>query len=388
MFEPCRPERNSWTPSCLRGGVGNLDDDRLDQHLLAADVELADHLAQGALDVGRGRDDDRIGALEAGDDRVPRGRAAALPAGAAAAAGARAWSAARPRRRSPVALAASPGARSASRGWVGGLAEQLLEHRQQLRGVGMLEEDDPDLAAARGAPVELLRRCRPAGRRWRRRRGRRSRWSCRPATTETPVGRELGERRGDLARAGIVEADDPGRARVDVDPRQHLPDPGDIVGEVGDDDRAPRSAVIAPSRLTSGRSVSTAAAASMWRTRKISVTKPLGLAATGADRRGRGRAGDRLDPERAARDRHRDEAVGAHRRQEQFEIFAARQRPLGHHRDPALDGGIDDEGAPGHPRRILDEGADVGVAQVEDMLRRWRRKRRAEQREGKQYPFH
>ena len=39
-----------------------------------------------------------------------------------------------------------------------------------------------------------------------------------------------------------------------------------------------RLAVIEPSRLTSGRSVSTAAAASMWRTRKISVTKLLGAA--------------------------------------------------------------------------------------------------------------
>ena len=35
--------------------------------------------------------------------------------------------------------------------------------------------------------------------------------------------------------------------------------------------------MIEPSRLTIGLSVSTAAAASMWRTRKISVTKPLGL---------------------------------------------------------------------------------------------------------------
>ena len=35
--------------------------------------------------------------------------------------------------------------------------------------------------------------------------------------------------------------------------------------------------MIEPSRLTRGRRVSTAAAASMLRTRNISVTKPLGL---------------------------------------------------------------------------------------------------------------
>ena len=129
-----------------------------------------------------------------------------------------------------------------------------------------------------------------------------------------------------------------------------------------------RLAVIEPSRPTIGRSVSTAAAGSMCRTRKISVTKPEALARrpTGARRR---RAGDRLDPQRPARDRHRDEAVGAQRRQEQLEIFGARQRPLGHHRDPALHARIDDEGPPGHPRGVLDEGADVGVAQVEHVLR-------------------
>ena len=46
-----------------------------------------------------------------------------------------------------------------------------------------------------------------------------------------------------------------------------------------------RLAVIEPSRLTRGRSVSTAAAASIWRTRMISVTKLLGRARRAADRR-------------------------------------------------------------------------------------------------------
>ena len=99
-----------------------------------------------------------------------------------------------------------------------------------------------------------------------------------------------------------------------------------------------RLAVIEPSRLTFGRSVSTAAAGSMWRTRKISVTKPLAL-----ERRetptGDEAAAPAIGWTRSAPpdDRHRDEAVGAQGRQEQFEIFGARQRPLGHHRDPSLD---------------------------------------------------
>src|SRR5690606_16123150 len=54
---------------------------------------------------------------------------------------------------------------------------------------------------------------------------------------------------------------------------------------------------------------------------------------------------------------------------EHLEIFRARERPLRHHRDLALHGGVDDEGAPRHPRRILDERADIGVPQIQHILR-------------------
>ena len=200
----------------------------------------------------------------------------------------------------------------------------------------MLEEDDPDLAAARGAPVELVGDRGELGDR-----GGVAAEGDRVGAVDgdhgDALGRELGQRVGDLARAGIVEADDPGDAAVDVDLGQHLADAADIVGEIGDDDRVPSGgdrAVAAdqrPQRLD--------------RRRRLDMAHPEDLgdeaaraAAPGAaDRRRRGRAGDRLDPERAAGGRHRDIAVGAHRRQEQLEIFAARQRPLGHHRDPALD---------------------------------------------------
>jgi hypothetical protein len=67
----------------LRRLVGYLDDDRLDQHLLAPRVELADHFTETALHVLGSGDDDRIGALEAGDHRA----AGAEDAGAAAPAG-------------------------------------------------------------------------------------------------------------------------------------------------------------------------------------------------------------------------------------------------------------------------------------------------------------
>src|SRR3546814_9815855 len=67
--------------------------------------------------------------------------------------------------------------------------------------------------------------------------------------------------------------------------------------------------------------------------------------------------------------RHRDEAVGAQRRQYDFEIFGARQRPIGDDRYLALDALVDDERPPGDACRILDEGAYIGVAHVERLLR-------------------
>ncbi len=192
-------------------------------------------------------------------------------------------------------------------------------------------------------------------------------------TTDTPSGASSAKRRGDLARAGIVEADDPGHAAVDVDPGQHLADPGDIVGEVGDDDRAAAGgdrAVAAdqrPQRLD--------------RRRRLDMADPEDLGdeaarrrAPAADRRGRGRARDRLDAEarrpRSAPRRSRWRAssrgtVRNIRRRQAAAAVTTETRPCTR--------GIDDEGAPGHPRRVLDEGADVGVAQVEHMLRAERR---------------
>src|SRR3546814_4660885 len=52
----------------------DLDHDRLDQHLRAAGVELADQFAKLALHIGVGGDDDRIGAFVAGDDGGAAGR--------------------------------------------------------------------------------------------------------------------------------------------------------------------------------------------------------------------------------------------------------------------------------------------------------------------------
>ena len=166
------------------------------------------------------------------------------------------------RSRAAGAEAAEPGPGRRGRG-CGRLADHLLEHRQQLLGVGMIEEDDADLAAVRGAPVEIpgdrgelghRRGVAPEG----------DRVGAVDRDHRHALGRELGQRRGDLARAAIVEADDPGRLRIDVDPRQHLADPGDIVGEVGNDDRAAAGgdrAVAAdhrPQRLDRGRGIDVA----------------------------------------------------------------------------------------------------------------------------------
>ena len=128
----------------------------------------------------------------------------------------------------------------------------------------------------------------------------------------------------------------------------------------------------------------------MLRGRKISVTKLLALPRP-RDPAAGGGAASAIGWMRKAPppERHRHQAVGAQGRQEQFEIFGARQRPLGHHRHLALHRRVDDEGPPGHPRRILDEGADVGIAEVDDMLREDRRqRRRQQQREGEQGALH
>ena len=248
------------------------------------------------------------------------------------------------------------------------LAEQPFQHRQQLRGVGMLEEDDADLAAVGGAAVEILGDADQV-----RDRGGVAAEGDRVGAVDRhhrdAVGRELGQSGGDLARAGELRGRRRGSRRIDVDPRQHLPSRAILSAKsetmiepaVGGDRAV--AADQRPQALDRGGGLDVADAEDLG-------DEAGGIAApAAADRRGRGGAGDRLDAEGAAPDRHRDEAVGAHRREEQFEIFAGRERPLGDHRDPALDGGIDDEGAPGHPRRVLDEGADVGVAQVQHMLR-------------------
>src|SRR3546814_5732796 len=82
----------------------------------------------------------------------------------------------------------------------------------------------------------------------------------------------------------------------------------------------------------------------------------------------RRRAVDRLNSIAAVRPRPRDEPVRTQRREEYLEIFAARQRAVGDDRYLAVHAPVDDEGAPGDARRILDEGADIGVADVERIL--------------------
>src|SRR3546814_11879020 len=79
-----------------------------------------------------------------------------------------------------------------------------------------------------------------------------------------------------------------------------------------------------------------------------------------------------------------DLPVRTQRREEYLEIFAARQRAVGDDRYLAVHAPVDDEGAPGDARRILDEGADIGVADVERILGQHWTGRSEERRVGKE----
>src|SRR3546814_1919429 len=76
-----RPPRSTRTDSlfpyttlCRSSVVGDLDHDRLHQHLLAAGVELADDVDQGALGFRVGVDDQRVLAGRAHDRGALAGR--------------------------------------------------------------------------------------------------------------------------------------------------------------------------------------------------------------------------------------------------------------------------------------------------------------------------
>jgi hypothetical protein len=118
------------------------------------------------------------------------------------------------------------------------LAQQHLQHRQQLRRIGMFQIDDAHIRPARRALVELGRDRRQP------RQGRcvtaqRDRIGAVDRHHRHAFGRQPAQRLGELARADIVHADHPGGRAVHrhVDLAQNLANPPHIVGEVGHDDR-------------------------------------------------------------------------------------------------------------------------------------------------------
>ena len=146
------------------------------------------------------------------------------------------------------------------------------------------------------------------------------------------VRRQLIERRRNLSRPGIVEPDDPGQRRCRCRSGEHLPHPGRHCRR----NRTPRWSGGWPeraTRLTTDRSVP------MRRSLDIAHAENLGdeaaRARTGADRRSR-RGAATAGCERPAARGTATKAVGAHRREEELEIFGSGQRPLRDHRDPAL----------------------------------------------------
>ncbi len=193
------------------------------------------------------------------------------------------------------------------------------------------------------------------------------------------------QRGGDFARPGVFQRDDLAGRTVAVDTGGKRPDAADIVGEVGDDE--------AVGVAVRGERALRADERAQGFDRRDGVDMPEAddfgdelvlRRARAADAAGlRCRAVDRLDAIAAVRPRHRDEAVRTEGCEENLEIFAARQRPVGDHRHLAVDAPVDHEGASGDPRRILDEGANIGVAHVQRILGDRRRRCGGNERGGK-----
>ena len=235
---------------------GDLDDQRLDVDLRAAQVELVDDRAQLVVQrLGR-RDDQRVGGgsawiVEAAGDELPPAsrRAAARPA---ASAGARAGSAAPPPAPTPARPATAAGDGAAAAG-VAAAGEQRAQRLRDARGVGVLEVDDEDVAA--GA-ARACRAARSAAARARRgpgcRRAPAMLFERASATSVTPLlrvgrgarGRAAIRRRGACTIGDQVDGrrvlqrhDDRLARRRLVERRDDPVDALQVVGVVGDDQR-------------------------------------------------------------------------------------------------------------------------------------------------------
>ena len=245
MFEPSRPASSSWTPSCL-AALSDIST------MIASTRTCSRLVSSWRITSPNWRWTSAGAAMTralAPSNRVttaPRGPKMPGPAGSAEAGG-------RARSVTSVCAPALPPTRLAMPAWsllsrdrpvLDGrrrhrLAEQLLQYGQKLGGVGMFEEHDPDLGAARRPGVELGRH-----RRQPRHRGRIAAQRQRVRAVDRNDGdaailaRQGIERGGDLAGAGILKADDAARGGVAVDRGEQPADAGDIVGEVGDHHRA------------------------------------------------------------------------------------------------------------------------------------------------------
>ena len=203
------------------------------------------------LHIGGRRNDDGIGAFIARDDRLTAadGGAGDLHGGAARLAGADLLLVAE--RGLRVRLVAHPATKA---GAAAGhrarrLADELLEHRQQLFGIGMGEEDHPHIGTGGGAAIEIEhgfgQPCHRAGIAAQGNRVRTVDGDDRHAGAGAGAGTALGgarpagqlpQRGGDFTGAGILQRDDAHGGAVAVDLADQRADAGDIIGIIGDDD--------------------------------------------------------------------------------------------------------------------------------------------------------
>ena len=368
----------------LGGDIADFDDHRFDQHLLAAHVQLADHLAQTALHIGRRGDHDGVGAFIACDHRLAAADAGAghKSAGAQRSAGLR-----RGQGRAGSGLLVLAGGirvaeRALRRGRRGGLAgradrlaNKLLQHRHQQLGIGVVQKEHPHIATGCRRLIQFRHGARQLGQ------------GCRIAAQHDAVAginrrrlpasactdsfaaalADLAEAGGDFARAGMFQGDHPHGRTVLIKLAGKCAHTGDIVGIIGDDHGV--ASTVCRHLAFAGHQ-----RAQRFNGRggvDISEADYRGFKAITAlpCRRLRGGSVGRPDAERPARRWRHHQPIGAQGRQEQFEIAGLIERSFGNHRHLALYARIDDESATRGARDILNEGAHIGIAQIYRLLR-------------------
>ena len=280
-------------------------------------------------------------------------------------------------------------------GGVHRLANQLLQHWHQLLRIGVIEEEHPHVAASGRSLIKIRHRARQLGQRYRITAqhdavaGIDRRYL--PAPVFGAALPDLAQAGGNFARAGVFQIDHPHGGPILIDLPGERTHTGNIIGKIGNN-HGIAGAVGGHLAFTGNQR-----AQRFNRRCRIDIVErdDRGCKAIAPQA---GRCATRslgggpigwCHPERAAGGRGDHKAVGAQGRKEQFEITGLIKRAFGNHRHLALHARIDDERAAGCARRILNEGAHIGIAQIDRLLRQqWDRDHQQRKQGRGKRPFH